>query len=480
MRASSVRGLLALSTMLACSGQPHTDDTTMAEPATGAHTTGASPANSGPEDLTTTGTTSGTTTVAPSTADDETGASSSGGADVDEAFLFDEAVIRTYELDVADADWAWLNDNALLEQYVPATLHFEGEVHDQAAIRYKGSVGSLKLCFDGMGNQVCDKLSIKLAFDEYDDEGRFYGLKKINLHAMEPDPTRMHEAIGYKLFRDHGVAAPRTAYARVVVNDELIGLYAVVEQIDGRFTRERFPDGGEGNLYKEVWPVHLGEPPYLAALETNKDENPSADKMVRFAADLTQAGDAGFVDVVEAWMDADELMRYMAVARLIDSWDDIVAWYCVDGQPCINHNYYWYESTAEDRVWLIAWDVDHSFEEPSPIRSNYGMPDWDDIDADCAPIDVFLGIQGRAPACDAFLRGMATGLWDRYVVESEALLAGDFSLAAMNARIDELAALIADAVAEDPNGIDVAEWDAAVASLRDIVAAKRDHVAAKL
>lgn len=475
MGAARLCGFFTVCSALACAEQA-IDGEVATEAATSTSATGATSASqTGPgtthdDDSTTGGTGTPTTGGETGTTDEE----------VDEAFLFDEAVLRTYELDVAPADWTWLGENALLEEYVPAILHFEGEVVDQAAVRYKGSVGSLKLCFDGMGNLICDKLSIKLAFDEYDEEGRFYGLKTLNFHAMEKDRTRMHEAIGYKLFRDLGVAAPRTAYARIIVNGELIGLFAVIEQIDGRFTRERFPDGGEGNLYKEVWPVYATEQPYLDALETNKNESPSADRMVRFQDAVAKAGDAGFAEVIEAWIGADYLMRYMAVARLVDSWDDIVAWYCVPGQPCVNHNYYWYESTAEDRLWLIAWDLDHSFEEPSPVRTKYGMPDWDAVDADCAPIDIFLGIQGRAPACDDFIRRMATQLWDRYVDESQALLAGDFSIAAMNARIDALSALVDEAVAEDPNGITVAQWQAAVEELRATVVAKRDHVAAKL
>ena len=420
--------------------------------------------------------------------DDGSGGADGGGPGADgggvepgddpSAFLFDERVIRTYELEVAPEDWAWLNENATLEEYVPATVALEGETVTTAGVRYKGGFGSLYSCFDGQGNRTCDKLSIKVSFNEYVPDGRFHGVKKLNFHSMEADPTKMHDAIGYKLFRDADVPASRTAYARVVVNGELLGLFVLVEQVDGRFTRLRFPDGGEGNLYKEVWPMHSTEQPYLAALETNEDEAPSADKMVRFAQALAAAGEAGFEQVVEQWMDADQLMRYMAVARLIDSWDDIVAWYCVGG-PCFNHNFYWYESTAEDRVWLIAWDLDHTFEEPSPIRTHFGMPDWDDVDADCTPRALFAGIQGRAPACDPFIRGMATQLWDRYVAESEALLAGDFSVEAMNARIDELAALIGDAVAEDP-ALDVAEWQAEVENLRAAVIAKRDHVAGKL
>ena len=393
--------------------------------------------------------------------------------------LFDESVILTYEFDVAAADWRWLNDNAELEEYVSATMRVGGEVVADAAVRYKGSYGSLFFCFDELGNLRCDKLSIKVAFDQANPDGRFHGLRKLNLHAMEADPTRMHDAIGYRLFRDLGVPAPRTAYARVIVNGELLGLFAVVEQIDGRFTRATFPDGGEGNLYKEIWPEHLTAEPYLAALQTNEDQNPSVDKMQRFAAALAAGGDAGFAAVVGEWMDVDLLVRYMAVARLIDHWDDIVAWYCSSG-PCWNHNFYWYESATEDRLWLVAWDLDHTFEEPSPIRSRFGMPDWDDVAADCTPLPIFIGIHGRAPACDPFIRGMATQLWDRYAEESRLLLDGAFSIAAMNARIDELAALIRAELADDPNGPSLLRWEASVDELRDIVVAKRNHVAAKL
>jgi hypothetical protein len=276
-----------------------------------------------------------------------------------------------------------------------------------------------------------------------------------------------------------GAPPPRTAYARVVVNGELQGLYVLVEQIDGRFTRRSFPDGGRGNLYKEVWPVHTTEQPYIDSLETNEDDGPSADKMVRFAQALIAAGEEGFAEVIEQWTDADLLVKYMAVARLIDHWDDIVGWYCVFG-TCFNHNYFWYESTTEDKLWLIAWDLDHTFEEPSPIRTYYGMPDWDDLDADCTPRPIFAGITGRAPSCDPFLRGMASQMWDRYAAESQALLDGDFSLAALNGRIDQLAALIEDAVAEDPRGQGLEAWRAAVDGLRSAVVAKRAHVAGKL
>lgn len=414
-----------------------------------------------------------------SSAATDAGGNPDSGIPANADFVFDESQIRTFNLVLPAADWQSLQENAKDEQYVSASLEYQGQTIENIGMRFKGSIGSLFICF--IGNvQICDKLGIKLKFNEYVPGQRFYGLKRLNLHAMESDPSKMHDALGYKLFRDQGVYAPRLAYARLTVNGESQGLYIAVEAIDGRFTRARFPDGGEGNLYKEVWPTHMTEAPYLAALKTNRDESPSADKMLRFAQALSAAGDVDFVSTLRAWTDVDMLMKYMAVDRLIDHWDGIVGWYCPGGN-CYNHNFYWYESSTEDKVWLVPWDLDHTFEEPSPIRSNYGMPDWDATNADCDPRPVIAGINGRAPSCDPLIGRMATQLWDEYKVATNALLAGDFAAAAMDTRIDSLAALIAAEVEADTVSTQSkAEWEAAVEELKASVAAKRAYIQGKL
>ncbi|HTM22016.1 MAG TPA: CotH kinase family protein, partial [Kofleriaceae bacterium] len=205
----------------------------------------------------------------------------------------------------------------------------------------------------------------------------------------------------------------------------------------------------------------------------------SADKMVRFAADLAAAADAGFPAALGAWIDLDYWARYMAVDRLIENWDGVVAWYCAGG-PCFNHNYYWYESTTEDRVWPIPWDLDNAFEYPSPIRTQYGMPDWDlSPPPDCTPITVFLGIAGVPPACDKLIGKTSELLWDGYAAASRDLLAGEFSEAALMARIDQLEGIIGAAVAEDPD-LDPATWADAVNTLRNAVLGLRAYVGAKV
>jgi spore coat protein H len=402
------------------------------------------------------------------------GASGDGGVDGDNgpsaAEVFDTTVVRRFELTVAQQDLDRINAAPTAEEYVPANLRYGEVTLDNIAVRYKGSVGSLGLCFDGQGRRICPKLSMKLKFDEYVDGQRFAGLKRINLHAMYRDTSHMKDRIGYGLFRAAGVPAPRSAHARLVINGMDFGLFALVEEIDGEFVEDHFRDvdgTGDGNLYKEVWPVYTTEQPYRNALDTNEELNPPVDKMVRFATALNGANATTFRGVLGQWMDVPTVVSYLAVDRFIDSWDGIVAWYCPDASgPCFNHNYFWYEQADADRVWLIPWDLDNTMQQPSLMRDSYGMPDWNAPTSDCTLRMVFLGFYGRPPACDHFIGLMAQVLWSDYEARTAELIAGPASMAALEAEIAAMEALLAPEVATDMYGPGMAGWQQGVADLR--------------
>ena len=112
-------------------------------------------------------------------------------------------------------------------------------------------------------------------------EEKFFGLKKIQLHSQNLDDSQMRERLAYWLFREMGVPAPRSIHARLLINGEYVGLFALTEQIDGRFTRYNYDDG-KGNLYKEIWPITENAQPqseqtFLSNLKTNEDDNPSVE-----------------------------------------------------------------------------------------------------------------------------------------------------------------------------------------------------------
>lgn len=358
--------------------------------------------------------------------------------------ISDQDELRHYEVVVDPQQWARINDTAYLEEYIEGKLMFEGAVVEPVGLRFKGFRGSLYNCFwfDGEGKaigRVCDRLSLKLSFNEYDPEGRFYGLKKLNFHAMNNDRSKLRERLSYWLFRQFGVPAPRSVHATLSVNGQPLGLFALVEQVDGRFTRARFNDGGEGNLYKQRWPMSSTDPEYfMSGLKTNEhDEGVSVDAMVSFAEALQDADEDSIEATLAAHTDLDAMMRFLAVDRAVNHWDGITAFRCrpeeevpplppevraaqtppLGWEVCQNKNFYWYEEGADDgaRMWLVAWDTDLTFASRQPF------PAWDEEPESCP-----IRQSGRPPGCDPLIRYFATTLRERYVEASVALLDGPF------------------------------------------------------
>ena len=355
----------------------------------------------------------------------------------DAAYIYNPAVVHTFDVEIAPADLALADSNPKAEQYVPARLHFEGETYD-IGYRYKGSVGAFRppctSAFDG--GPKAGKCSVKLSFDWTVPDGRFHGLKKVLFHAMHNDPSMLRERLGYALFREMGVPAPRATHAILRVNGQA-DIYALVEEIDGRFTRSRFTEGGKGNLYKEIWPIHDDPQAYLAALETNAEQDPSPDRIVRFKDAILRGPDA-----MAAWVDRDLTASYIAVDRVIMNDDGAFHFYCLPGgkgnNPVLpgNHNYYWYEAQDADRFWIIPWDLDHSMRE-STVPPHIPV-DWRTLpgDAECSACSggAGFGVNGPAPGCDRVIKNFQA--WQTsYEAKIDALVAGPFSQERVNEQL---------------------------------------------
>src|SRR5690606_9343610 len=195
--------------------------------------------------------------------------------------VFASGELLEVELTVDPAELRELDEHGDLEQYVPAAVRLRHAALPrvelaEVGVRHKGSY-SLHHCWDEFGgvrsyDNECAKLSLKLKFDELDPQARFDGLKRLNLHAVMGDATKLHDLVAYQAFRDFGVDAPRAMPARVSVTGQSRGLFTAVEDVDGRYTTAHFPDAPDGNLYKEVWPnASVPDATFVAALETNEE-----------------------------------------------------------------------------------------------------------------------------------------------------------------------------------------------------------------
>jgi spore coat protein H len=240
--------------------------------------------------------------------------------------------------------------------YVHADLEFAGQTIKNVGVRYKGN-GTW------MNSQVSLKHSMKVDFNHFVDGQKFAGLGKLNLHNNVIDPSFMNEPLSQKLYRDAGVPAPRTAYARVYVTvpgrheHEYFGLYSIVEDIDKHFEEEILKTK-DGAIFKPVTPDLFGDmgddwAKYKQTYDPKTDLlKAQTDRLIEFARLVSRADDAQFAAKVGDFLDLDEFSRYMAVTVWLSTLDSILA---------MGQNFYIYLDPRTNKFQFLPWDLDHSF-----------------------------------------------------------------------------------------------------------------------
>src|SRR5208337_4062117 len=108
---------------------------------------------------------------------------------------------------------------------------FEGQWFKNVGVRYKGN-GTF------MESRGSLKRSLKVDLGKYVNNPRLGGARILNFHNNVTDASWMNEVLSYRLYRDAGIPAPRTAYARVFVTvpgkheRKYFGLYSMTEAVD--------------------------------------------------------------------------------------------------------------------------------------------------------------------------------------------------------------------------------------------------------
>ena len=423
------------------------------------------------------------------------------------AKVFDQDQVQSYYLTLSDAEYARLTDLRTLllnpytvneDRYVQAAFRVGDAELPAIGVRYKGNY-SIWGCVDFatgkrvkrvepvFGNvDVCQRFSLKLDFNRHDDRFRVDGLKKLNLHAMGADASKMRERLGYSLFNDSGLPAPRAAHARVYINGVYQGLFVAVEEIDGRFTANHFPNAGDGNLYRDLWPTpDLAETAVQKALRTNDDPGAmDVSDFLAFRDAVAASTDADFSKRLAPFVDFDQLARYFVVDRAITNFDGALAFYFGLGWGPSNANYFWY-NVGGGRFTLIPWDFDKTFLYPEPNfwsdnapNGKNIVPNWNVLSDGCQGytcwFDAITTTNGvtrndsyglKSIECDPFLRRVRTVIYDRQKAMADTFLAGPFSASSVDGKLATWRSQVAAAVKEDPL-MDSTQWQGAVDDLR--------------
>jgi hypothetical protein len=234
----------------------------------------------------------------------------------------------------------------------------------------------------------------------------------------------------------------------------------MVEQIDGRFTDDRFEGGGDGNLYKEAWPATNDLGYFEDKIDTN-EEIATHVSFVAFYQALATASEDALLSTLKQWMDVDALYTYMAVHDGIGNWDGVTAWYCSD-YGCFPHNFYFYQDEANDFFTLIPWDLDATLRAATPFDH---VPHWTDP-GDCSQrYPVFGLVEVQAAGCTPVFRALASDR-SRYEAAIDTFLAGPFQLDVLEARINQYVDFVDEEIEADPTMSGLTPWLADVERLR--------------
>lgn len=336
--------------------------------------------------------------------------------DAETLFLPDQVV--EIRLEVKEIDWQILCNQSRnfgtafgggpLESpytYFPADLWINDVKIANVGVRKKGFLGS-------NDNQ---RPSLKIKFDEYEKQDPVRGLDRLTLNNNKQDRSLTSQFLVYRLYRDAGLPAPRSGFARVTVNGQELGIYSNVESLRKPFLKGAF-GSSKGNLYEGTIADFHPRALERIQVKTNKKDHDSAD--LRKLAELLDSEEPLNVGQLNELIDVDEFIKFWALEGLTGFWDGYAA----------NQNNYWvyFNPKDDNRGHFIPWGTDWNLTNGGPFnRSADGI----------APV-----IYAQAILANRLYH--AEGIPERYQAALKEILAGAWNESQMLKEIDRLEGML--------------------------------------
>jgi hypothetical protein len=364
---------------------------------------------------------------------------------VEDEVLYDAARVRAYDFTFETRDWEAALNAAGDTGNAPARLDVDGRVAERVGVRYKGLSSML------VGSR---KKPLNVSVDALVPGQRLYGYDVINLNNGYSDPSYVRESLMTEALRPF-MPTQQTAYARVSVNGQYLGLYLAVEQVEGTFVSHWFP-GSDGILVKADPPAGpgMGATTFHSALEW-EGEDPARYRTL-YEVKTRGAEQAGLVAIREAARildapasagGASDAELPTAIARVLDV--DRALWYLAANNLFVNydsyyfgHNYFLYRAEEDGLLHLLMWDTSLSF-------GDLDLGAWGTGGAG-THVDPLA--MDKAEDRPVLRRLLAVPEWRAdYLAHYRVLLTGALDPDMLAARGEALQALARPALASDPN-----------------------------
>ena len=290
--------------------------------------------------------------------------------------LYDIKTIKEIRLTFPRNDWSTFMDSVKKvgkETRLKGTMLLDGQTYANVGVRYKGNSSYFGTIKKGIA-----KLPLNIKLDKKQKiEGKYEALKLSNVNR---DASFIREALSYEIIRTY-MPAPQCNYAKVYVNDKLLGLYNNVEAISEKFLKNHYetstPKSGEiasksptpNPKDEDMWLIkcdpewtaeepkncpksdkaslmYLGEDStcYQPLYEMDKEGNWR--EFIHFIKILNQEPDK-----IERYLNVDQTLWMLALNNVMVNLDSYSGLFC--------HNYYLLRG-ADGRFTPLIWDLNMS------------------------------------------------------------------------------------------------------------------------
>jgi spore coat protein H len=284
---------------------------------------------------------------------------------VDYWSVFDDSQVRRVDITLNKKNWEKMWENPEEKYQAQADAVVFGEELQDVGFRMRGQFS--------MRNSG-DKKPWKIDIDAYIDGQEYKNLRQLMFLNSIGDPSLLKEKLAYEMMEFSGLPASHVSFVELWIDirddtqDPIFwGVYAMVERVDNKYIGNRFTkDAKGGNLYKashaqrgpmdliyygdtiEEYPIQNGQ--YAYGKMNNEDEADYSDivELCRTINGTVNQSEADYIQTLEANINMDAFLRYLAVNAVIDNWDSYIN---------TGNNFYLFNNPVSERFEWIPWDL---------------------------------------------------------------------------------------------------------------------------
>lgn len=312
--------------------------------------------------------------------------------DGDYVKYFNHDTIENVYINIDENNWNYMLQNANEKPTVLTnSVTIGGETVNYTGIKTKGN-----LTLSSVWNSDSDRFSFTVNFGKYIKKKtygktqNFHGLSKVALNNIYGDASLMKEYLSYELMTKMGVPTPCYSLVNLYVNDELWGIYMMVESVDEALTERTLKessdyiikpeasggdlvynsemdmyinDEGEFDFTDVSYPTDASSPLYKYSGLWENDEDtfddvkemlPTLFKWLKQLNELNNTADANteeYKTKLESIMDIDSILRYFAANTYLVNLDSY------QSEKMQNYTLYLSE---EGVAHILPWDYNYS------------------------------------------------------------------------------------------------------------------------